>query len=247
LGESPTHPELLDWLASEFVARGGSLKAMHRLLMQSSTYCQSSAPDPAKFDRDPRNDLFWRFDMRRLTAEELRDSMLAVNGTLNLEMRGPGVYPEMPREALETSSRPDAAWGRSSPEQSSRRTLYVHAKRSLLMPILQAFDLADTDTSCPVRFVTTLPTQALTMMNSDLVNKEAGKLAERVRSERQSLTDRLARGLELVQQRSPTYGEVARAAELHADLMAEHGVDEDEALRLCCLVFLNLNAFVYLD
>jgi hypothetical protein len=247
LGERPTHPELLDWLASEFVARGGSVKEMHRLLMQSSTYQQSSAPDPVKFDEDPQNDLFWRFDMRRLTAEELRDSMLAVNGTLNLEMRGPGIYPEMPREALETSSRPDAAWGRSSPEQASRRTIYVHAKRSLLMPILQAFDLADTDTSCPVRFVTTLPTQALTMMNSDLVNKEAGKLAARLRAEREGLLERLSRGLELVQQRPPTDGEVARAVELHADLMAEHGVAEDEALRLCCLVFLNLNAFVYLD
>ncbi len=247
LGERPTHPELLDWLASEFVARGGSVKEMHRLLMQSSTYQQSSAPDPVKFDEDPQNDLFWRFDMRRLTAEELRDSMLAVNGTLNLEMRGPGIYPEMPREALETSSRPDAAWGRSSPEQASRRTIYVHAKRSLLMPILQAFDLADTDTSCPVRFVTTLPTQALTMMNSDLVNKEAGKLAARLRAEREGLLERLSRGMELVQQRPPTDGEVARAVELHADLMAEHGVAEDEALRLCCLVFLNLNAFVYLD
>ena len=247
LGEMPTHPELLDWLAAEFVARGGSLKAMHRLLMQSSTYRLSSAPDPAKFEVDPQNDLFWRFDMRRLTAEELRDSMLAVNGTLNLEMRGPGVYPEMPRAVLETSSRPDAAWGRSSPEQASRRTLYVHVKRSLLMPILQAFDLADTDTSCPVRFVTTLPTQALSMMNSDLVNREAAKLADRLRNERQSLSERLARGLELVQQRPPTEREVARAAELHADLMAEHGVDESEALRLCCLVFLNVNAFVYLD
>jgi predicted transcriptional regulator of viral defense system len=95
--------------------------------------------------------------------------------------------------------------------------------------------------------VTTLPTQALTMMNSDLVNKEAGKLAARLRAEREGLLERLSRGMELVQQRPPTDGEVARAVELHADLMAEHGVAEDEALRLCCLVFLNLNAFVYLD
>src|SRR5690606_31413341 len=143
---------------TELVERGGSLKAMHRLIMTSSVYRASSAFDEAKAAVDPGNETWWRFLPRRLTAEELRDSILAVDGSLNLAIGGPGVYPPMPRAVLETSSRPDEAWGESSAEDAARRSIYVHVKRSLLTPLLQVFDLADTDASCPVRFVTTLPT-----------------------------------------------------------------------------------------
>jgi hypothetical protein len=247
LGELPTHPELLDWLAAEMVAQGGSLKAMHRLIMNSAAYRRASTPSPDAAAVDPRNALLWRFDVRRLTAEELRDSMLAVGGTLNLAMGGPGIYPPMPRAVLETASRPDEAWGRSSPEQAARRTVYVHVKRSLLMPVLQSFDLADTDASCPVRFVTTLPTQALTMLNSELVHEQAGHLAARLRRERAEVRERVARGFELVAQRPATAAEVERGLVLIADLEAAHGLDADEALRLFCLVLLNLNEFAYLD
>ncbi len=247
LGEAPTHPELLDWLASEFVARGARLKDLHRLIVTSATYRQSSAPRDEVLQGDPVNDLFSRAPIRRLTAEGVRDSILAVAGNLNLEMGGPGIYPEMPRAVLETSSRPDAAWGRSSPEQAARRSIYVHVKRSLVMPLLQAFDLADTDTSCPVRFVTTLPTQALTMLNSDLLNQQAAILRDRVVAERDVLEKQLARGLELVTQRPARDVEVEALCRLHADLGAEHGCDTAEALRLCCLTLLNLNEFVYVD
>ncbi|MCA8975855.1 MAG: DUF1553 domain-containing protein, partial [Planctomycetes bacterium] len=247
LGEAPTHPELLDWLASEFVARGARLKDLHRLIVTSATYRQSSAPRDDALATDPVNDLFSRAPIRRLTAEGVRDSILAVGGRLNLEMGGPGIYPEMPRAVLETSSRPDAAWGRSSPEQAARRSIYVHVKRSLVMPLLQAFDLADADTSCPVRFVTTLPTQALTMLNSDFLNQQAAILRDRVVAERDSLEQRLARGLELVTQRPARDEEVEALSRLHAELGTEHGCDADEALRLCCLTLLNLNEFVYVD
>ena len=110
---------------------------------------------------DPTNDLFWRFDMRRLTAEEIRDSILAISGTLNLKMYGPGVYPEIPREVLAGQSMPGRGWGTSPFEEQCRRSIYVHVKRSLLMPILESFDTAETDRSTAVRFVTTQPTQAL--------------------------------------------------------------------------------------
>ncbi|MFO1053296.1 MAG: DUF1553 domain-containing protein [Planctomycetota bacterium] len=247
LGDEPTHPELLDWLASEIVARGGRLKDVHRLLMTSSTYRMASDWHEAAFEKDPRNDLFWRFERRRLTAEELRDSMLAVDGSLNLEKGGPGVYPPMPAEVLATSSRPDEAWGRSTPEQAARRSIYVHAKRSLLMPLLQTFDLADTDATCPVRFVTTLPTQALTMLNSEIVNATAERFAKRIASERGDLRSRLARGVELVTQRPATEHDLASLTRLHGDLVQEHRTPDDEALRLCCLAMLNLSEFVYLD
>ena len=142
--------------------------------MTSNAYRMSSRPNPEALASDPANDLFWRFDMRRLTAEEIRDSILAVSGTLNLKMYGPGVYPEIPAEVLAGQSMPGNGWGKSSPEEQARRSVYVHVKRSLLMPILESFDLAETDRSTPVRFTTTQPTQALAMLNGDFLNEQAG-------------------------------------------------------------------------
>ena len=135
LGDRPTHPELLDWLASEFVARGWKLKSMHRMLMLSNTYQMSSTAEPTALAKDPQNDLLWRFDMRRLEAEEVRDSILAVDGRLNLEMGGPGVFPIIPKEVLAGQSVPGAGWGSSTPQEQSRRSVYIHQKRSLVVPI----------------------------------------------------------------------------------------------------------------
>ena len=117
---------------------------MHKLIMTSSAYRMSSRADAAALRADPTNAMYWRFDMRRLTAEEVRDSILAVSGELNLKMGGPSVYSPMPKEVLATASRPDAAWGRSPPEEAARRSVYIHVKRSLLPPLLTSFDMADT-------------------------------------------------------------------------------------------------------
>ena len=114
-GARPTHPELLDWLAAEFVDGGWRLKPLHRLILTSNAYRMSSEAQPDGLAKDPGNDLFWRFDMRRLTAEEIRDSILAVSGNLNLKMYGPGVYPEIPAEVLAGQSVPGSGWGKSSP------------------------------------------------------------------------------------------------------------------------------------
>ncbi|MCA9248668.1 MAG: PSD1 domain-containing protein, partial [Planctomycetales bacterium] len=183
LGEAPTHPELLDWLASELTAGGWKLKAMHRTIMLSSAYRMASGDRAYELEADPANNLFWRFNMRRLTAEEIRDSILAVNGSLNLNMGGPSVYPEMPAAILATSSRPHAAWSHSPAEEQARRSIYVFVKRSLVYPVLADFDLADTDSSCAVRFTTTVPTQSLMMLNSEFASREAAVLAERLRRE----------------------------------------------------------------
>ncbi|MHC4910160.1 MAG: DUF1553 domain-containing protein [Planctomycetota bacterium] len=247
-GIEPTHPELLDWLAAELIERDWSLKSMHRLLMSSRTYRIASTGAEEALASDPENSKLWRFDMRRLTAEEIRDSILAANGTLNLQMGGPGVYPPMPEEILATASRPGAAWGRSSPEQSARRSVYIHVKRSLLTPLLTTFDLADTDATCPVRFTTTQPTQALTMLNSDFTNEQARIFARRLRSEvGDDLAARVTRGLELVTCRSPSSQEVVEGVSLVEELMTEEGYDPDSAFANYCLVLLNLNEFVYLD
>ncbi|MCA1684515.1 MAG: DUF1549 domain-containing protein [Planctomycetia bacterium] len=158
-GDRPTHPELLDWLASELVAGGWRLKPLHRVIMTSNAYRMSSRPNPEALAKDPANDAFWRFDMRRLSAEEIRDSVLAASGTLSPKMYGPGVYPEIPAEVMAGQSQPGKGWGKSPPEEANRRSIYVHVKRSLIMPIFESFDLGETDRSSPVRFSTTQPTQ----------------------------------------------------------------------------------------
>ena len=143
LGSRPTHPGLLDWLAREFGRRDGSRREMTRLILESSTYRMSNRFDENSYLKDPLNDLAWRRDLRRLSAEELRDSILAMSGQLNPELRGPGVYPPLPRAVLETASRPDQAWGRANDAQAGRRSLYVFLKRSLRHPFLEGFDQPD--------------------------------------------------------------------------------------------------------
>ena len=248
-GDAPTHPELLDWLASEFTARSWSLKAMHRLIMTSTAYRMSSGGgDPKALAADPRNDLMWRFDLRRLTAEELRDSILALNGTLNTKLYGPSVYPPIPKEVLAGQSVPGKGWETSGPEDSARRSVYVHVKRSLRLPILQSFDAAEPDSSCPVRFVTIQPTQALGTLNSEFMNQEAEKLAQRLKREAgDDVRKQVALGMRLVTCREPTDAEVKRGIELIDALAKKDGATPDVALKYFCLLALNLNEFVFLD
>src|SRR5262249_12494515 len=138
-GDRPTHPELLDWLAAEFVSRGWQMKALHRLILTSSAYRMSARSNAEALTADPAHDLSARFDMGRLSAEEIRDSILAVSGPLNLKMYGPGVYVDIPREVLAGQSMPGKGWGKSPPQEQARRSVYIHVKRSLLTPILESF------------------------------------------------------------------------------------------------------------
>jgi plasmid stability protein len=248
LGEQPTHPELLDHLASRLVAHGGSLKAMHREIMLTSAYRMSSVPDAEALAKDAPNELLTRFRMRRLTAEELRDSMLVANGTFNAAVGGPPVLPPMPREVLETSSRPGEVWPLTPEESWTRRSLYIKLKRSLQHPLLSSFDLADLDSPCPERFATVVPTQSLSMMNGDLTNEEAAKLARRLERERPGdLRAQVALGRRLTSGRAPDARELEEAVAFVAELKAEEGLDDAKALDSLCLVLLNLNEFLYID
>lgn len=247
-GTPPTHPDLLDWLAAEFIARGWSMKSMHKLMMLSSTYQMSSAANEKALAKDPLNDLFWRFDMRRLTAEEIRDSILTATGELNPKMFGPSVYPPLPAEVLATASNPGAGWGQSSPEEAARRSIYVHLKRSLRHPLLSSFDAPDTDTGCAVRVTTTVPTQALGMLNSKFMSEQAELLARRLEEERpEGLKAQVAHAIRL------TTGRTADAKEIDGDAAfveaqaAEENISPQQALRHYCLMMLNTNEFVYLD
>jgi hypothetical protein len=247
-GDRPTHSELLDWLASEFSAGGWSMKSLHRLIVTSNAYRMSSRGNARGLAADPANDLFWRFDMRRLTGEEIRDSILAVSGCLNLKMYGPGVYPEIPREVLAGQSVPGRGWGKSTIDEQNRRSIYIHVKRSLLYPILESFDLAEPDRTTPVRFSTTQPTQALGMLNGDFANKQAGVFAERLRREAGDDTARQVRlALYLATGRVPDAPEIRRGNDLIRELRTVDSASPEAALRYFCLMVLNLNEFTYVD
>lgn len=248
LGVPPTHPELLDWLAAEFISRGWKQKEMHKLIMTSNAYRMSSKSSTAGLAKDPSNDLFWRFDMRRLSAEELRDSILAINGTLNTQMFGPGIYPEISAEALATQSIPGHGWGKSTPEESARRSIYIHVKRSLITPMLAVFDFADTDGSCDARFTTIQPAQALAMVNGKFAGEQAVALANRLRRESPgNLVGQIRVALKLATGREAPQAEIDRGLRLIKDLEEEHALKPDAAMNYYCLMVLNLNEFVYLD
>ncbi|MFM9964136.1 MAG: DUF1553 domain-containing protein [Planctomycetaceae bacterium] len=257
MGTPPTHPELLDWLASEFVRGGWKLKTLHRLIVTSNTFRMASLPegDQSKIKNqkskieDPENDLLSHFDLRRLSAEEVRDSILAACGNLNLDKtEGPSVYPVIPREVLAGQSVPGRNWEKSSPAEAASRSVFVHIKRSLAVPLLTAFDAADPDSPCPVRFTTTQPAQALALINSSFANEQAAIFASRLR--RESGTDAAAcvrAALMRVLQRQPTEREIARGVKFLDDNIQQEKVSADEALRRFCLLAINLNEFVYLD
>jgi hypothetical protein len=216
--------------------------------MTSNTYRMSSAGNARALAVDPTNDLFWRFDMRRLSAEEIRDSLLLTTGEFNPKMFGPSFYPKLSRDVLDTQSRPGDGWGESSPEESARRSVYMFIKRSLLLPLHTAFDFPDVDTSCEARFVTVQPGQALTLLNGEFATAAAVKLAARVTTEVGEESRRqVPRALELALGRPATDDEVAEGSGLVARLRKEHGLSPRNALQQWCLIVLNLAEYTYVD
>jgi hypothetical protein len=173
-GTLPTHPELLDWLAAEFVKSGWSVKALHRTILLSATYRQGSASRPEAAKTDPSNDLYWRFDRRRLTAEELRDSLLATSGQLD---RMPGEAHPIPPESswMYTQHVPFGSF-----YDTDKRSVYLIQVRNRRHPFLGLFDGADPNASTPQRQTTTVPTQALYFLNDPFFHAQAEKLAARV-------------------------------------------------------------------
>jgi mono/diheme cytochrome c family protein len=248
-GTGATHPELLDWLAAEFMASGWKLKPLHKLIVMSRTYRQAARATPAALRADPGNLLLGRFDMRRLTAEEIRDSVLYAAGKLDLRVGGPSVYPKLPPEVLAGLSMPNSRseWPTSAPELENRRSIYVHTKRALQVPILGQHDQADTDSSCPVRYTTTVPTQALGMLNGEFTNEAAAAFAERLTDEAPDLDARVRRAIRLTTGRVPGEDELRQDVAFVRELQAKANLSEASALQQYCLLALNTNEFVYLD
>lgn len=175
MGERPTHPELLDYLTTEFVNNGWSLKYMHRLIMTSEAYRQSSAHVETASQADPFNKLLWRFPPQRLEGEVIRDSMLAVAGKLDARMGGPSIFPALPAGAAQ----PRGGWDTSETDPN-RRSIYIFVRRNARYPMLESFDMPDTHEACARRNTTTSAPQALALLNSRHTVAWAKGFAERV-------------------------------------------------------------------
>ncbi len=240
-GERPTHPELLDWLAVEFMDQGWSIKRMHRMMLTSSTYRQAAEnPLMAKNTVDPDNRLLWRYERRRLEAEAIRDSILAASGRLNPEMYGPSIFPPLPADLADF-----ARYGRGGgimwepndrEADARRRSIYIFQRRSLPLPMMAAFDATVFSESCERRSRTTTPLQALSMMNGYLVREESEHLANRL--EREIGSDRgaqIARAFEIVLSRPAKPGELEKFAAFSGPLSA------------VCSVLFSSNEFLYAD
>ncbi len=178
MGDRPTNPELLDYLTSSFVQNGWSIKKLHRAIMLSGVYQESSSSQTEAAAADPDNKLLWHYPRHRVEGEVLRDAMLMTSGRLNLKMGGPGVHPELP-EGVNTAGY--SAWATEKDEaEARRRSIYVFVKRVMTYPMFEAFDAPGSEESCPRRFSTVVPSQALTMMNDNYVLDWSRQFAGRV-------------------------------------------------------------------
>ncbi|MGH9671579.1 MAG: DUF1553 domain-containing protein, partial [Bryobacteraceae bacterium] len=179
-GDRAQQPELLDWLATQFVAKKWSIKAMHRLMLTSNTYQQSTSHP--EWDKnaalDPENRLLWRMNWLRLDSEVLRDSLLAMSGKIEQSDGGPGVYFRSIADLA--ASFPQFRWFLSGEKEQGYRTIYGFQRRSMMMPMMEVFDGATMSESCPQRQATTVAPQALTLLNSEFVNEQARNFAGRV-------------------------------------------------------------------
>ena len=247
MGDAPTHPELLDFLVQQLNENDWRLKPLHRMMLMSETYRQSSAAEQAVVDADPENDLFARFNARRLSAEEIRDSVLAVSGRIAYKLHGPSIYPEVSDDVKAGQSVPGKGWGKSSEAEQSRRSIYIHIKRSLVPPELSVFDFPETDVTCEARFLTTQAAQALNMLNGSFMQKHSNQLAEYASQNTNVLQDKLAKAISSVYSRPATDSELERGLARIQSYQSKFSVDEAQAFRLYCLVLLNSNEFVYLD
>jgi hypothetical protein len=228
-GTPPTHPELLDWLATEFRERGWSMKAMHRLIVTSATYRQSSRARPDLATIDPRNRLLARQVRLRFDAEFVRDAALAASGLLTAKLGGPSVFPPQP-DGVYRFTQINKDWKASTGPDRYRRGLYTYFWRSAPHPGLTVFDAPDATTTCTRRNRSNTPLQALTLLNDQAFFEFAQGLAARVLQEAEpNDDDRLRYAFQLCLARSPSDGELTRLRQLLAQQQADLEAAPEEA------------------
>jgi hypothetical protein len=255
---------LLDWLATTFVEKGWSIKDMHRLIMLSNTYQESSAFNEAASKVDPSDELWWRYPRHRLVGEDIRDAILFVGGQLNMTMGGPSVFPDIP-EGMEVRG----GWKKNEKEEAkNRRSVYVFVRRNTRYPLFQAFDMPDTHESCARRSTTTTAPQALSLLNDKIFLRAAQAFAGRVLKEAgQDLNSQIGVAYRLAYSREPLQDEremalaflKKQAAIIKARLdekkpvalLPNLGPDVDAARAAAmadfCHVLFNSNEFVYVN
>jgi hypothetical protein len=235
-GEKPSHPELLDWLATEFIARKWDLKEMHRLIVTSATYRQSSHLRPELRDRDPLNVLLARQTRMRLEAEVLRDNALAASGLLVRKLGGPSVRPPQPPGISELTYAGAAKWVESSGPDRYRRGLYTWFQRTSPYPMLMTFDAPDANVCVVRRERSNTPLQALTLMNDTVFVECAQALGRRmVAEQRGSAEERIRYGFRLCVGREPAEEELSVLRRLFEQLQQQSKARPDEAAKLAGL------------
>ncbi len=232
-GQKPTHPELLDWLACELVSGDWKLKRLHRMMLLSETYQQSTHVSKDAATIDPDNKLLSHANRLRLEGEAVRDSLLAVGGRLNPKMGGPGVV--LPEASRAAGSRPVAIT--ADPKEYARRSVYLFSRRNLKLAFLEAFDLPDSNLSCPKRERSTTATQALALLNAEETMTAAKALADRLTREAKTEEARVTLAYRLTLGRAPSPKEMDRAKAFL----------KDSPLSELCRALFNVNEFVYLD
>jgi hypothetical protein len=256
-GEAPTHPELLEWLAADFVANGWRIKTLHRQIMASAAYLQDITFDEASAQVDPENRLLWRRQPRRLEAEVLRDAMLSAAGTLNLKPYGPGFKPPIPKDVMVARNLQSPY--KSEPADSDnvlRRSVYMFHKRVIPYPLLELFDRPAALQSCGRRQETLVAPQALALLNDPFVRSQAEQFARRLIDERDETAGRVRLAFETSLARPPDDAELADACNFLSARQADRqrrdsGIEPAEAYRAAladyCQVLFGLNEFLYID
>ncbi len=244
-GGRPSHPKLLDFLANEFVDSGWSVKHMHRLIVLSQSYRQSSrltrqasGNDALGIEKDPENRLLWRFSRRRLQAEEIRDAMLSASGKLNTRRGGRSILVPVEEGLVKLLYKPSQWKVAEDRSEHYRRSIYLMAKRNLHVPFMEVFDQPALQTSCYRRESSTHAPQALELLNGDLSNELAAAFAERLESEvGPNKTQQVERAYLLAAGRDPT----GQERKLGVEFL------EEQPLREFALAMFNLNAFLYVN
>jgi len=245
----PSHPELLDWLSSEFIAKGWSIKHMHRLMMNSATYQQESTTSKQASGKDPLNVFLSHFSRRRIGAEELRDSVLLASGGLNLKRGGRPVVPPLTQEEKATLTQsPDNAWVLTADaSEHSRRSLYMVQKRTFRMPMLEVFDAPESMLTCARRDSSTTAPQSLSLFNGAFTMERAQALATRLEAENPTGDAALIRASwNQILSREPDARELSRALEFLKSQTQNTGGRHQSLVELIRALF-NLNEFLYVD
>ena len=245
-GERPTHPELLDWLAGELIAKGWKLKTLHKMMLMSAAYMQDTEYVAEKARIDPDNRLLWHRRPQRLEAEALRDSILTLGGKLNPQMFGPSIKPYIPAEAMAGRNKDNVV---SRPTEDSpalwRRSVYLWLKRSITMPLLDTFDAPNGSGTCGRRPRSTVATQALILLNDPFVRGQAELFAKRVEADAgNDPAKQIALAFELALGRAPENEELTGAMKI---FQHPPGTGSSKRLVNFCHVLLSLNEFMYVD